>query len=267
MNPEHPVEYVLPSTDAEAQRLEMQAAQLHGGTSFLAPFLAKRPAKVLDVGCGTGLICRYVAAHHPESEVHGVEQDAGRLAFAKKNNPHANLEFHQASLYSLPFADGQFDLVFCSRVLVHADDLGRALGEMIRVIRDGGQLVAFEPVHDGVWFSPPRPAFARALRAVINVMQRRGMEPSQGLYVASEMVRRGLQQVQAEVVPHSCLAHDELFEAYVQNWFETFEGLRTRLEPHIEPSIFDEALKELKVRKPDDFLVEISVLASGIRSM
>lgn len=50
----------------------------------------------------------------------------------------------QCDIQSLPFADGRFDLVFASHVLVYAKDDVRAIAEVRRVLRPGG--VAIMPV-------------------------------------------------------------------------------------------------------------------------
>lgn len=47
-----------------------------------------------------------------------------------------------ADVQRLPFADGSFDVVFCRAMLHHVDRVGDAMGEMQRVLRPGGMLVA-----------------------------------------------------------------------------------------------------------------------------
>ena len=76
-------DYVLPSTMEESLRLEDQGANLYGGVEFLRTFLAAKPRRVLDVGCGTGFCSCFVAEELPAAEVVGVEPDEGRLAFAR----------------------------------------------------------------------------------------------------------------------------------------------------------------------------------------
>jgi SAM-dependent methyltransferase len=258
------VEYILPSTEAESRRLEVQAG-LYGGGAFLEPHLAARPARVLEVGCGTGVFCAQAARRLPDSQIVGLDQDAGRLAFARAHNAAENLAYRAGNLTALPFEDASFDLVYCRFVLIHATDPTHALSEMARVTRPGGAVLAYEMVHDGIWFSPAKPAFAALLREVLAVMRSRGMEPSQGLHLAPAMIRAGLRAVRAEVIPHGLLSADPPFERYRQNWIDTLSGLDQILGARVDAGLLASALAELAVERPDQFLLELTVLASGTR--
>jgi len=258
-------DYVLPSSDAESLRLEQQA-ELYGGMAFLTPFLADAPRNVLEVGCGTGFFTRRVAECLPSSLVTGLDMDAARLAFAAGRNASPNVRYQQGELLTLPFENDCFDLVFCRFVLVHVTDPTKALAEMTRVARGGGRVVAYDMVHDGIWFSPDKPAFAKVLRAAIQVMRVRGMEPSQGLHLASGMIRAGLTNVRAQVVAHQFLASDPRMEDYRTNWLETVTGLSEILGARFDTGLIDEARAELLGRTPDEFLVELTVLADGMKA-
>jgi SAM-dependent methyltransferase len=263
MPPSPDRDYVLPSSESESARLERQG-RLYGGTDFLEPFLAEAPGRVLEVGCGTGFFTRHVGERLPQSEVVGIDMDEGRLAFARKRSQFANLSFAWGDLADLPFDDDSFDLVYCRFVLIHAPDPAAALAEMARVARPGGRVVAYEMVHDGIWFSPEKPAFSRVLAEAMRVMRERGMEPSQGLHLGPAMVRAGLAEVQVEVVPHSCLAGTSTFEGYRRNWIETVSGLEGILGEAFDRSLLERAVEELSDPSPDQFLVELTVLASGL---
>ncbi len=259
-------DYMLPSSAAESERLERQA-RLYGGVEFLRPFLADRPGKILDVGCGTGHFTRHVAAQGRDSQVIGLDMDAGRLAFARsmgaKPGAEPNLSFEQGDLSRLPFDDDRFDLVFCRFVLVHVSDPTHAMREMARVARPGGRVVAYDMVHDGIWFSPEKPAFSRLLRATLDAMRERGMEPSQGLHLASSMIRTGLADVGVQVIPHHALASEALFEAYRRNWLDTIASLTEILGARFEDDLVERARAELERKSPDEFLLELTVLAQG----
>jgi pseudaminic acid biosynthesis-associated methylase len=91
------------------------------------------PGSVLEVGCNAGLNLRYVAEKVPSW---GVDINKKSLRKAKKNCPEASVKF--GSIYELPFADGQFSLVFTSGVLIHQHpkQVKSAMKEIIRCSND-----------------------------------------------------------------------------------------------------------------------------------
>jgi ubiquinone/menaquinone biosynthesis C-methylase UbiE len=95
-----------------------------------------RGARVLEVGCGTGLILARLNAV-AQSAV-GLDLSQGMLARARARG----LTVVQGLATDLPFADGSFDLVCSFKVLAHVPDIGRALAEMARVTAPGGAIVA-----------------------------------------------------------------------------------------------------------------------------
>jgi ubiquinone/menaquinone biosynthesis C-methylase UbiE len=95
-----------------------------------------RGARVLEVGCGTGLILREVA--RTAAQATGIDLSPGMLAQARARG----LDVHEAPATALPFPDGAFDMAYSVKVLAHVEDIARALAEMARVVRPGGHVVA-----------------------------------------------------------------------------------------------------------------------------
>jgi SAM-dependent methyltransferase len=89
---------------------------------------------VLEVGCGTGLILERLAREARAAT--GVDLSPGMLARARARG----LDVVAGSVTELPFRDESFDLVVSFKVLAHVPDIDRALGEVARVTRPGGQL-------------------------------------------------------------------------------------------------------------------------------
>lgn len=91
--------------------------------------------RVLEVGCGTGLILQRLAS---VSELAwGVDVSPGMLRIAHERGLHASV----GSATALPFADDAFDLVCSFKVLPHVSEIRGALNEIARVTRPGGQMV------------------------------------------------------------------------------------------------------------------------------
>jgi ubiquinone/menaquinone biosynthesis C-methylase UbiE len=255
--------YVFPATDDEAQRLELQGSKLYGGVSFLEPFLARSPREILDVGCGSGYFTRHVANALPAAGVTGLDIDESRIAYARSHSSANNIHFELGDMASMPFASDSFDLVFCRFALVHSQEPTGFVSEMTRVAKPGGYVVAYDMIHDGIWFVPGRPAFAAVLRKVVHVLRERGAEPNQGLFLASGMRRAGLTDISVRVIAHHALATEEIYGLCRDNWIATLKDLGKRLAPLLDAEELKSALGELDRVSGDELLVETTVLAWG----
>ncbi|CAE8590190.1 unnamed protein product, partial [Polarella glacialis] len=101
------------------------------------------PFRVLDAGCGGGLVSNALAAREGYL-VEGVDLSPQALEFASSQAAKAdlhNVRFQKGSLYELPFPAESFDAVVVSDVLEHLLDLPRALKELRRVLRPQGLLL------------------------------------------------------------------------------------------------------------------------------
>lgn len=77
--------------------------------------------RVLDIGCGRGIVARAVAAARPKASIVGVDIDARNIAAAQAGANPANLHFIVGdATATLP--EGEFDVVILSNVLEHIDD-------------------------------------------------------------------------------------------------------------------------------------------------
>lgn len=127
----------FPSTEPE---LPVDLAMLD---HLVGRVVAGGGAHVLDAGCGTGRIARYLVDRG--LSVVGVDLSPGMLAMARRDHP--DLELHEGSLTALPLADGSVDGVVFWYSLIHLSDeeLPVALAEAVRVLRPGGHvLLAFQ---------------------------------------------------------------------------------------------------------------------------
>ncbi|MCU4752553.1 methyltransferase domain-containing protein [Halobacteria archaeon AArc-curdl1] len=99
--------------------------------------------RVLDVGCGTGIVARRVATRVGASGyVVGLDSNQGMLAVAKETaaGNQQTLEWRQGDAEALPFADGDFDIVCSQQSVQFFDEPTAALEEMQRVLTPGGRV-------------------------------------------------------------------------------------------------------------------------------
>jgi SAM-dependent methyltransferase len=110
--------------------------------------------RVLDVGCGEGAVLRDLLRFgaRPENLV-GVDLLVSRLARAGALN--AGMAFSVADAAELPYPNASFDLLLAFTLLSSIVDLearGAAASEMLRVLRPGGVLIAYD-----FWVNPRNP--------------------------------------------------------------------------------------------------------------
>lgn len=96
--------------------------------------------RVLDVGCGTGVLARELATRlAPGGSVVGLDPNEGMLRVASRIED--GIEWRPGRAEALPFEDGAFDAVLSQFALMFFEDPADALREMARVTRPGGRIV------------------------------------------------------------------------------------------------------------------------------
>jgi SAM-dependent methyltransferase len=145
--------------------------------AYLLPLL-KPGMDVLDVGCGPGSITAGLADRTAPGRTVGIDVDAGIVASARDRVK--NARFEVADVYTLPFADGSFDIVHAHQVLQHLSDPIAALGEMRRVTRAGGVVAARDVDYASMIWWPESPWLDRWLDLYHRVARANGAEPDAG---------------------------------------------------------------------------------------
>ncbi len=111
---------------------------------LLLPLLPAAPARVADLGCGTGSLAVLLAeaGHH----VRGVDLAPRMVAAATAKAAAAGVvaEFVQGDAADPPYAPGSADVVLVRHVLWALPDPAAALARWVRLLRPGGRLVLVE---------------------------------------------------------------------------------------------------------------------------
>lgn len=155
------MEYVLTGTKNEARAgsyYDKIAAyydltfKLNGYGRSLDQYFAKYPlpisrgAKILDAGCGTGLLSlALLRAVHVPVNITALDLSATSIAAARKAVQESpgrtrDVTFAEGNLLSLPFSDNSLDLVVTSGALEYVP-LDEGMSELARVIAPGGHLL------------------------------------------------------------------------------------------------------------------------------
>lgn len=145
----------LMESSAEVDRLEKQSTL---GNYDLSEELAGitfsgKNQRVLDAGCGSGLLSRYLTQNFSQSLINVDACDASdiRIQQAKKLSKGCNINFFSADLEKLSVDDQTYDHVFCRYVLQHFANPSKAISEIFRVLKPGGTFHIIDT--DGVLFN------------------------------------------------------------------------------------------------------------------
>ena len=108
--------------------------------------------ELLDIGCGTGVFAERIIKRFPGSKVSGVDLSPQMISRALRRSEHIpDLQFLQADCESLPFSDGNFDIITCSNSFHHYPNQAKAVAEMYRVLKPDGKLMIIDGYRDRTW--------------------------------------------------------------------------------------------------------------------
>lgn len=100
----------------------------------------QQPARIADIGCGSGEITSRLAAHYPEAQIVGVDILESSVAYARRT--HASLaprvSFEQGDAFELRFEAGAFDLVVCRHMTQAVPEPEQVVAELVRICKPGG---------------------------------------------------------------------------------------------------------------------------------
>jgi SAM-dependent methyltransferase len=111
----------------------------------LIPGFRRDNLRVLDLGCGTGLLLhRLEHSHNPV----GLDFSTLALDFARKRGSRRLI---RGDVQSLPIADCAFDVVTALDLAEHIERDDLLFSEVARVLKPGGHLVVSVPSHPFLW--------------------------------------------------------------------------------------------------------------------
>jgi ubiquinone/menaquinone biosynthesis C-methylase UbiE len=97
--------------------------------------------RFLDVGCGNGLVSRYLAREY-DGEVTGIDIDPEQIELARRDSAGVeNVCFLEDDAAELPFPDNSFDIVFSLGALHYISNWLDVLKEIKRVLKPDGYFV------------------------------------------------------------------------------------------------------------------------------
>lgn len=164
------IAYMLPRHPSEIDRLDVQHYALRAALegNYVAPIV--NPARILDVGSGTGQWAYDLCVEFPEAFVVGLDVEP-----SKPERP-SNYRFVRSNvLQGLPFADHRFDFVH-QRLMMTAVPVAEwpdVVGHLVRVTRAGGFV---ELAEFGDRMEPAGPATKRLWELANRLAASRGID-------------------------------------------------------------------------------------------
>jgi len=118
------------------RKYKRSAERVHSFKVRLLDFLPKEKSKVLDVGCGSGVMAEKISALGHDVEGVDISKEAiERLKKKAIRGEVVNVD------QELPYNDGTFDVVWCGELIEHVQSPEFILDESHRVLKDNGILL------------------------------------------------------------------------------------------------------------------------------
>ncbi|MBI2129654.1 class I SAM-dependent methyltransferase [Candidatus Woesearchaeota archaeon] len=109
----------------------------HRKRAILNLLSPKNTDKMLDAGCGSGIILREIK----EGSVIGIDCSATALRQARKNMQGKNTKLMMADVQKLPFKKNSFNKIICSEVIEHLPSPAKVIDEIKRVSKRGAIVI------------------------------------------------------------------------------------------------------------------------------
>ena len=137
--------------------------------AYIAKMGLSLTADVLEIGCGTGVVARAIAARPGFSgQVTGIDQSPAFIAAAHRFAADAGVgprtAFQVGDVHAMDFRGAQFDAVIAHTVISHVLDPLAMLKDAARVVRPGGTIAVFDGDYASWTFGCPDHALAKRLR-------------------------------------------------------------------------------------------------------
>lgn len=156
--------------------------------------------RVLDAGCGTGLLAESMAGQvGSQGGVVGVDNSAAMLAVAQQRCAQLQqVELREASITELDFEAQSFDAASCTQVLLYVDQVELALEQLHRLLKPGGRLAIIETDWRGLVLNNQDEALTRR---ILDAWDGAVASPNLPVKLGAMLRRLGFSALRIEPIP------------------------------------------------------------------
>ena len=242
--------YVHGYASDENTRLQDQASTLvellHHDTQYPAGSV------VLEAGCGVGAQTVTLAARSPDTTFISVDISAESIAQARQRveaTGARNVQFQQADIFALPFAEASFDHAFVCFVLEHLAEPVAALTRLRALLKPGGTITVIEGDHGSTYFHPHSDAAHDAIACQVELQRRAGGNALIGRELYPLITQAGFDAVRVSPrMVYVDSSRQGLVEGFTRRTFSAMiEGVRAPAIAAglITPSRFEDGIRAL----------------------
>ena len=135
----------MPKWDPD-QYLRFERERALPSRDLLSRMAGRTPARIVDLGCGTGTSTRLLRERWPKAHLAGLESSAEMISAARKGDP--SIEWVVGDIRSWRAAI-PFDLIFSNAALHWVPDHAELFPRLVRQLTPGGTLAVQMPTNSG----------------------------------------------------------------------------------------------------------------------
>lgn len=211
------MEYLLEHQE-EVLRLERQSRQPNYSLKEeLNSLKLLAHSTVLDAGCGSGLISRFLMDEYPGIKVKACDASPQRVSQARELSNHgkyAEIEFFQSQLEQIPLPSNSVDAVVCRFVYEYLPNPQIVTSEFHRILKPGGiaYLIDLDGIFLNYWtLNPTLNNYIEQLRQGLKI------DLFVGRKLAAYLHNSSFKNIHTEASVHTFLSSQDLEEEYINN--------------------------------------------------
>jgi ubiquinone/menaquinone biosynthesis C-methylase UbiE len=187
----------------ELQRLDYQSQILHGLEQKIWRDAGLTPTmRVLDLGCGTGIISQAIAQSLTSGSIVGVDRSPAMVLAAQnraQEQEMTNLTFQVGSSENLNLPSSSCDFVYARLLFQHLSNPQETLSEIQRVLKPGGIICIVDVDNDWTMFHPPVPSINTFQQYITKIQQQQGGDPQIGRKLGGYLTTARFAQIKTSI--------------------------------------------------------------------